>query len=83
MHRTGFLLPVFVIARLVGRPITRGVAFAVAVDGRIAATGRTARIAGSRRTWAAAIVPPASLRAGVNHVAIVLIGRHGRLGRVP
>jgi Sulfatase len=83
VRRTGFLLPVFVIARLVGRPVARGVAFAVAVNGRIAATGRTARIAGSRRTWAAAIVPPSSLRAGVNHVAIVLIGRHGKLEKVP
>jgi Sulfatase len=59
----------------------RRMPFAIAVNGRIAATGRTARLAGSRRIWVSAMIPESSLRAGANTVEVFLLDG-GTLRRV-
>ena len=78
----GAFVPADVIAKLSGRKLGRGAAFAVAVNGTIAATGRTALIKGSPTVWATALLPPGALRKGANTVQIVLIGKRGALQRV-
>jgi hypothetical protein len=65
-------VPVHVVARVKGGAVGREVA--IAVNGRIAASSRTFRLATGGDVLVAAIVPESSLRQGRNSVQVMEVG---------
>lgn len=66
-------LPSNIAGRIDGGSLPRGLPIAVAINGRIAATGRTVRVAGFRKAFYTVMVPPSSFRQGRNTVEVYFI----------
>ena len=79
VDRSNPILPTRVTGRLVGSP--RGVKrdLAVAVNGRIRATGRSFHLRGRRAEFLSLVVPESALREGSNHVELLEVRPGGRL----
>jgi hypothetical protein len=78
---TGFL-PTHVVGRIPGAPRRSGRIVALGVNGRIAATGRTFRLRGSKEEQFSLLMPERALWPGDNRVELVLVAgnRLRRLG---
>jgi hypothetical protein len=66
----GGLVPAHVAGTIPGGPLGGGRTVAVAVDGRVAATGRTFTLAGARAEQLSALVPEHFLRSGAHRMGI-------------
>jgi hypothetical protein len=71
------VVPAGVTGRLNGSRATAGLPLALALDGRIVATGMSARLAGDRQTYFSFMVPPTALHDGRNVPAVYLVTRGG------
>ena len=73
------LFPTRVVGRLEGAPPDATRDLAVAVNGRIRATGRSFRLRGRPREFFSLIVPESALRRGANRVELIEVRPGGRL----
>lgn len=81
VERSGYIVPTHLVGSVRGKAARRGLPIAVAVNGTIAATGRTARLRGSSRNRVSLMIPESALQDGRNQVRLFLI-RRGGLARV-
>ena len=81
MTRRGPVVATHLVGTVQGRGARRGLPIAVAVNGTIAATGQTAQLRGSSRTWVSLMIPESSLRDGRNEVRLFVVRPDG-LARV-
>ena len=77
-------VPAFVAGALTGPLARRGLAIAVSVNGRVAATGESSApfVDGRRRLLFSVLVPPTAFRAGRNVVRALLVERRGARRRL-
>jgi hypothetical protein len=75
-------VPALVTGRLRGPGARPGLPIAVAVNGVVAATCRSSRLAGDRHVYLSSVLPPGALRDGRNRVEAFLIVGRGRLQRL-
>jgi hypothetical protein len=67
------VIPAGVTGRLDGSRAAPGLPLALALDGRIVATGTSARLTGDRQTYFSFMVPPTALHDGRNVPAVYLV----------
>jgi hypothetical protein len=72
-------VPTLAAGRIVGGTAAGGRDIALAVDGRIAAMGRSFHLAGDATEWFALNLPESSLRRGANQMDLYEVGPGGRL----
>ena len=82
--RSGFL-PVNVAGRLTGVGVRRGLPLALALNGRIAAVGRSAMLDDDPHVYFSFLAPPSRFRAGANRAEVFVVSgseKHRRLDSV-
>jgi hypothetical protein len=67
------VVPAHVVGRIVGGRVGGGRVIAVAVNGRIAATGRTFTLVGGRREQFSLLIPEHDLRSGANRLQLLMV----------
>lgn len=77
------IFPTRVAGQLTGGPPATKRDLAAAVNGRIAALGRSFYLRGDRREWFSLMLPEESLRKGRNRVELYEVGQAGELLRLP
>lgn len=78
VHPHAYYVPADITGRMTGTGAQAGIPLAVALNGRIRATGLSARVPGDKRTWVSIFVPPTALREGHNALALYRIDRGPR-----
>jgi hypothetical protein len=75
-------LPASVTGEVSGTGIRRGLPVALALNGRIAAVGRTAMLEGDAHVYFTFMAPPRFFREGVNRARVFLVTGHGKTRRL-